>query len=71
MGTRYYLEVICPQCGKKDDSVYYAPTCGFNDWTCPRCKTVVDLGEYSGISYEDASNRQEIADAVTAILGRE
>ena len=56
MGDRYYLDVKCPKCGYVEKDVYYAPTCGINNWVCPKCETVVDLGEYSGISYEDASN---------------
>jgi hypothetical protein len=34
------------------------------DWTCPKCSTVIDLEEYTGISYEDASNRKEIELAI-------
>lgn len=60
MGTRYFLTLRCPACKHTEDDVYYAPTCGFVDWTCPKCGHVVDLAKYSGISYEDASNRKEI-----------
>ena len=60
MGDRYCLTVICPGCNHEDDDVYYAPTCGVVDWYCPKCKHKVDLGEYTGISYEDASNRDLI-----------
>jgi len=68
MGDRYFLTVICPKCGHVDDEVYYAPTCGFVDWKCP-CGHVVDLGELTGISYEDASNATGIA-ALVNDLGR-
>ena len=61
MGTRYFLKVACPKCGLRDDDVYYAPTCGFTVWRCSVCETVVDLKEYTGISYEEASNVAEIA----------
>lgn len=72
MGTRYYLDVTCPECGvtppgndaMTGTNAYYAPTCGFTDWTCPECGHVVDLAEYTGISYEDASNRKEIEQLV-------
>lgn len=60
MGDRYFLTVTCPQCKYKDNEVYYAPTCGFVDWDCPKCGTKVDLEKMTGISYEDASNREEI-----------
>ena len=56
MGDRYILTVVCPKCGYEDDDVYYAPTCGFNDWAC-KCGHVVDLATYTGITEADASNR--------------
>ena len=59
MGTRYILAVTCERCGHTDGDVYYAPTCGFGTWECP-CGAVVDLAEYSGITYEEASNRIEM-----------
>lgn len=64
MGDRYFLSVTCPKCGFKDDDGYYAPTCGFVDWTCPNCEYVVDLEELTGITHEMASN----ADALRAIV---
>ncbi len=60
MGDRYILEIECPKCKYYDDDVYYAPTCGYVEWKCPKCKTKVDLEKYTGISYEDASNAEEI-----------
>ena len=60
MGDRYFITVICPQCGFQEDGVYYAPTCGFTGWQCPHCKRGLDLGGYTGISYEDCSNRDVI-----------
>ena len=56
MGNRYILEVVCPKCGLMDCDVYYAPTCGFVSWSCPKCKNTVDLCEYTGITKEMASN---------------
>ena len=67
MGTRYYLTVECPKCGYEDDDVYYAPTCGLVDWNCPQCDHRVDLENYTGISYEDASNRSEIEAAIEQV----
>ena len=61
MGDRFILTIVCPKCNHMDDDVYYAPTCGFVDWKCPKCGTTVDLEAVSGISYEDASNREEIS----------
>ncbi len=66
MGDRYYVTVQCPVCKKEEKEVYYAPTCGFVAWTCPKCSHVVDLEEYTGISYEDASNREELEEIVKA-----
>lgn len=60
MGDRYILEISCPKCGYFDDDVYYAPTCGFVNWRCPECGTVVDLEKLTGTTYEDASNLDEI-----------
>jgi ribosomal protein S27E len=60
MGDRYFLEITCPKCGFYDDNVYYAPTCGFTKWTCPKCGFRIDLAEYTGISAEEASNKEEI-----------
>lgn len=56
MGDRYYLTVICPKCGHNELEVYYAPTCGFSKCKCNKCREVIDLAEYTGISYEDCSN---------------
>ena len=61
MGDRYFLTVHCPQCGLTENEVYYAPTCGFVDWKCPNCGKAIDLEKVSGISYADASNREEIS----------
>ena len=59
MGNRYILTVECPHCGKTNEDVYYAPTCGFTTFRCS-CGWVIHLDEYTGISYEDASNRELI-----------
>ena len=42
MGTRWYLPVVCPDCGFTDEA-YFAPTCNITDWRCPKCGHVVDL----------------------------
>lgn len=60
MGTRWILEVTCPQCGFEDDDVPFAPTCDFVDWKCPECGHVVDLYALTGITYDEASNAAEI-----------
>lgn len=59
MGDRYYLTVMCTQCGAKHVEVYYAPTCNIDTFRCV-CGSLIDLEQYSGISYEDASNKTEI-----------
>ena len=63
MGDRYFLHVKC-KCGYEEDDVYYAPTCGFTDWDCPKCNQKIDLVEYSGISYEDCSNKAMLEEIV-------
>jgi len=59
MGDRYILHVKC-KCGHDQEGVYYAPTCGFTHWDCPKCHQRIDLAEYSGISCEDCSNKELI-----------
>jgi hypothetical protein len=59
VGDRYFLAVLCSECGAKHLDVYYAPTCDMNIFNCV-CGNVIDLGVYSGITYEDASNAAEI-----------
>lgn len=56
MGDRYIIEIVCPKCGKKDSEVYFAPTCGFTEWACPLCKSIINLCEYTGVTHEMASN---------------
>ena len=63
MGDRYYITVVC-ECGYKEDDVYYAPTCGFLYWTCPKCKKEIDLEENSGIDAEGCASTQYGIDAV-------
>lgn len=65
MGDRYIIDMTCPECEFYDDDVYFAPTCGFITWQCPKCKHEVDLCEETGISYRDASN--PIADIVNIL----
>lgn len=43
MGDRWTLSLVCAFCGRKNDDVYYAPTCGFFNFTCKFC------GEENGI----------------------
>ena len=59
MGDRYIIEVTC-ECGFHDDEVPYAPTCGFKKWKCPKCRRVVNLAKYTGITKAMASNKAEI-----------
>lgn len=66
MGTRYWLTVVCPSCGAEHFDVWYAPTCGVKSFICPNCGTDIDLEEYTGISEEDASNREAIEAIINA-----
>ena len=56
MGDRYFLTVVCPECKAVNEDVYYAPTCDFLTHTCESCGHEIDLEEYTGISYEQASS---------------
>jgi hypothetical protein len=67
MGDRYLITVKCSECGFIEGEVYYAPTCGFTDWNCPKCNHKVDLENYTGISYKDASNKELIEKIVKAV----
>jgi len=49
-----------------DNDVYYAPTCGFTEYRCP-CGNTIDLEKYSGITYEEASSREEIEKLCKAV----
>jgi ribosomal protein S27E len=69
MGDRYFLTVTCKGCGITVEDVYYAPTCDFVDWECPHCGEVTDLEEYTGITYEDASNVAAIREVLEAVRG--
>ena len=64
MGDRYILTITCERCGRRDKNVYFAPTCGISDWTCPTCGRVVDLEAHTGITYADASNADEMRVAI-------
>jgi len=70
MGDRYILTEVCPECGFVDDDVYFAPTCGFVEWTCPQCGRVVDLIKQTGITAEQASNADAITQLCDALLNR-
>ena len=66
MGDRYFLTIKCSKCGVVDNDVYYAPTCGFTEYTC-KCGQILDLQKYTGISYEDASTQKKIEKALSRI----
>ncbi len=68
MGDRYFLTFLCPSCKFEAHDIYYAPTCGFTNWKCPGCSIEVDLGKLCGITYEEASNRDEIARLARGVL---
>ncbi len=70
MGDRYTLTISCPRCDRKHLEVWYAPTCGWTHFQCA-CGLNIDLGEVTGISHEDCSNREEIGKLVKAISGEE
>ena len=64
MGYRYFLTITCPECGKIDNDVYYAPTCGVVMHGCTGCGHITDLEKLTGISYQDASNLEEIKKSI-------
>ena len=67
MGDRYFIQMRCRKCGHIEEDVYFAPTCGFTDWKCPKCGKKHDLYKETGISYEEASNRTEIEEMIRGI----
>lgn len=71
MGDRYIVQVKCPDCGFIDSDVYFAPTCGFFDWECPKCSHIIDLHKLTGITYEEASNVEIINDLIKECRERE
>lgn len=66
MGDRYILTMICEKCGYIDNDVYFAPTCGFDRWTC-RCGNKVNLVKYTGITKKMASNKNVISEMIKEI----
>ena len=66
MGNRYIIDVTC-SCGHENGQVYYAPTCGFTTHECEECGAKIDLAEYTGITYENASNAEQIKRLVGAM----
>ena len=69
MGDRYILSLNCPGCNHKDDDVYFAPTCGFEFWHCPKCGKTIDLYKHTGLTYEDCSNVDLIKEEIDKISG--
>ncbi len=67
MGDRWVMEIKCPKCNKVDPDVYFAPTCGFTEWTCGACGMKVDLIALTGITPDKASNRDEISRIIANI----
>jgi phage FluMu protein Com len=56
MGDRYYIKINCPHCGYKEKELqFYAPTCGFITWKCPKCGEIVNLEKYTGIDAESCA----------------
>ena len=43
MGTRYFLILDCPYCGKTNEDIYYAPTCDFLTHRCDYCEGEFDI----------------------------
>lgn len=37
MGDRYLISIECAYCRAKNDSIYYAPTCGLATFQCDNC----------------------------------
>lgn len=55
MGTRYWVEITCQECGA-EETAWHAPTCGVKTFKCD-CGNEIDLEDVTGISEEQASNR--------------
>ena len=59
MGTRYFLTVTCPKCGRVDDDVYYAPKCPCGHVFVVSLITI-GLEELTGISHDEPNNLAEV-----------
>ena len=72
MGTRYFVDIKCAECGRVEPRWYYAPTSDLGlDFRC-ECGHTTDLETYTGISYADASNLGEMRESMQdAAAGRE
>jgi len=70
MGDEFFLEITCPDCGRVDSDVCYAPTCDAIVHQCP-CGYVTNLAEYTGIRCEDASNRIEMTKMISEMKERD
>lgn len=67
MGTRYFVDIKCAECGRVETNWYYAPTSDLGlDFTC-QCGHKTDLEAYTGITHADASNLSEMRELMQNI----
>ena len=69
IGDRYFLTLTCPNCNRTHNDVCYAPTCEITEHTCI-CGFITNLEELTGISYEVASNIEEIREIIDDMRGK-
>ena len=74
MGDRYYLQLECAACGKKNppdkeynedpmtNCVYYAPSSGFMDFTCSFCSKINWIYETHNTTIVDEKKLKELYD---------
>ena len=53
MGDRYELELHCAYCNELNEDVWYAPTCGFNTFTCSNCKKTNFIKDFKAVKTDD------------------
>ena len=46
MGDRYIIQLSCAYCGKLNEDIYYAESCGSTKFVCEFCKKSNKIKEY-------------------------
>jgi len=60
MGDRYILSMRCPKCGKLNEDVYYAPSCGFETFKCQKCGVENEI--YCGFGVKCSEEEEPLHD---------
>ena len=64
MGDRFYADVKCYNCGKVNENVYYAESCGFDYFTCYSCRTLNSIAiRLVGVPYREPKDEDNSDDS--------